>query len=186
MFTGLRTLVLGANYMPISIFPLESIPAEDAVTRILNGSCHAVFEYDREILTPSLVMRWPSVIARNSNSRTKAQAVKLKKETLFYRDHGICAYCEKKMSIGETTYDHVHPQSRGGAHTWENVVASCGPCNSRKGSHLPKGVWKPRTKAYKPDYWQLVAARKKFPIVIPHVDWQQFLGDWNADVLIRA
>lgn len=184
MLTGLRTLVLNANYMPVSVFPLECIPAEDAVTRILNGTCHSVFEYDRAILTPNLKMKWPSVIARNSNVRAKAQTVKLSRDTLYYRDHGICAYCETSLTIGTTTYDHIHPQSLGGPHTWENVVASCSACNSRKGSHLPTGSWKPKHKAYKPDYWQLVAARKKFPIVIPHQEWQQFLGDWNAEVVI--
>lgn len=185
MLTGLRTLVLNANYMPVSVFPLEHIPAEDAVTRILNGSCHTVFEYDRPILTPSLMMKWPSVIARNSNSRAKTQSVKLSKDTLFYRDHGMCAYCEKPLTIGTTTYDHIHPQCLGGEHSWENVVASCALCNSKKGHHLPKGIWKPKHTPYTPNYWQLVKARKKFPIVIPHIDWQQFLGEWNADVVIR-
>ena len=29
-------------------------------------------------------------------------------------------------------------KSLGGEHTWTNVVAACGPCNTRKGSHLLK------------------------------------------------
>jgi 5-methylcytosine-specific restriction endonuclease McrA len=186
MLTGLRTLVLNANYMPVSVFPLESIPAEDAVTRILNGTCHAVFEYDRKILTPNLEMCWPSVIARNDLDKINNKAVKLKRETLFYRDHGLCAYCEKPLVLGEVTYDHIRPQSMGGPHTWENVVASCGACNSRKGSHLPVGQWKPKHRAYKPDYWQLVSLRKKFPITIPNEDWVQFLGDWDAEVRVAA
>jgi 5-methylcytosine-specific restriction endonuclease McrA len=31
----------------------------------------------------------------------------------------------------------VLPRSRGGPHTWENVVASCRACNSRKEDRLP-------------------------------------------------
>lgn len=186
MYTGLRTLVLNANYMPISIFPLESIPAEDAVTRVLNGTCHTVFDHDRKILTPTLEMNWPSVIARNDQHQVKTDTVKLRRETLFYRDHGLCAYCEKPMTLSETTYDHIHPQSMGGPHTWENVVASCGACNSRKGSHLPTGQWKPKHRAYQPDYWQLVSLRKKFPITIQSEEWIQFLGGWDAEVRVAA
>jgi 5-methylcytosine-specific restriction endonuclease McrA len=35
------------------------------------------------------------------------------------------------------TLDHVIPQSRGGANTWENLVAGCKPCNNRKGDRTP-------------------------------------------------
>ena len=51
---GLRTLVLNANYLPVSIFPLQTISVEDATTRIFNGNIHAVFDYDRKIGHPSL------------------------------------------------------------------------------------------------------------------------------------
>ncbi len=32
--------------------------------------------------------------------------------------------------------DHIVPRSRGGEHTWENVVAACRPCNVRKRDRL--------------------------------------------------
>jgi 5-methylcytosine-specific restriction endonuclease McrA len=32
--------------------------------------------------------------------------------------------------------DHVIPRSRGGEHVWENVVASCRPCNAAKEDRL--------------------------------------------------
>ena len=50
---GLRTLVLNANYMPVSIFPIHTVPAECAITRIFNGSMHSVINYDRKIGHPS-------------------------------------------------------------------------------------------------------------------------------------
>jgi 5-methylcytosine-specific restriction endonuclease McrA len=182
---GLRTLVLNANYMPISIFPLESIPAEDAITRVINGTCHTVFEYDRPILTPTANMNWPSVIARNNQSNPKSLKVKLRRETIFYRDHGMCAYCEKKLVLKEVTFDHVYPKVRGGPHTWENLVTACSKCNSRKGHALPQGEWKPKFTPFVPDYWDLVKARRKFPITIPNQDWTTFLGDWEADVVVE-
>ena len=33
---------------------------------------------------------------------------------------------------------HVTPKSRGGKSTWENLVACCYPCNSRKGTRHPR------------------------------------------------
>jgi hypothetical protein len=51
---------------------------------------------------------------------------------LLVRDQGRCAYC----SGPATTIDHVVPRSRGGTHSWENVVAACRPCNLAKGNHL--------------------------------------------------
>jgi 5-methylcytosine-specific restriction endonuclease McrA len=34
------------------------------------------------------------------------------------------------------TIDHVVPRSRGGGHTWENCVAACRMCNSKKADRL--------------------------------------------------
>ncbi|RZU52409.1 5-methylcytosine-specific restriction endonuclease McrA [Krasilnikovia cinnamomea] len=49
------------------------------------------------------------------------------------RDKRRCGYCGGAAS----TIDHVLPRSRGGANTWQNTVAACGPCNQRKGDRTP-------------------------------------------------
>ena len=36
-----------------------------------------------------------------------------------------------------STRTGVVPRSRGGTHTWENVVAACRSCNARKGDRTP-------------------------------------------------
>ena len=180
---GLRTLVLNSNYMPISLFPLHAIPVEDAFTRIWTGSCHSVFDYDREILTPNLKMKWPAVIARNNNIKIKSK-VKLRRESLFYRDHGICVYCEHPLTISTLTCDHVLPRSRGGKTVWDNVVTSCKTCNGRKGSHAPVGEWKPKYQPFEPSYYDLLAKRKLFPITVPDQSWIHFLSDWKADIIV--
>lgn len=47
---------------------------------------------------------------------------------------GYCWYCKTKLHPFRTfTIDHVHPVSRGGADTIENLVPCCKSCNSRKG-----------------------------------------------------
>jgi len=183
--SGLRTLVLNSSYMPISLFPIHTIMAEEAVTRVLNGTCHAVFEYDRKIQTPNLIMNWPSVIARNKSEKTK-EKVNLRPESLYYRDHGICQYCEKPLYLHEMTYDHVWPKSKGGKLEWDNVVAACPSCNLKKGDNKPIGQWKPKRAPYKPTYYELLNARRRFPVVVDDINWIPFLGDWEGQVNVRA
>ncbi len=56
---------------------------------------------------------------------------------------GRCHYCGSamlhangdRMSLGRApTLEHLTPLSRGGAHHWENVAASCLLCNGLKGA----------------------------------------------------
>lgn len=51
---------------------------------------------------------------------------------VFARDSHRCQYCS---AVAETV-DHVVPRSRGGAHTWDNVVAACRRCNGVKRDRL--------------------------------------------------
>ena len=38
------------------------------------------------------------------------------------------------------TIDHVIPRNRGGKDTWENLVAACTKCNTKKGDFLLKNI----------------------------------------------
>lgn len=181
---GLRTLVLNANYMPVSIFPIHTVPAEDAITRIFNGSMHSVFDYDRKIGHPSLDMYWPAIVARNKQGRMR-ESVRFARDTVYYRDHGKCQYCEMPLDMKQTTYDHVIPRSKGGTHTWENVVISCKNCNGAKGNRMPRDSFVPRQRPYRPTYWQLLANRRKFPVTVDHPSWVDFFGDWEAEIYVR-
>ena len=58
------------------------------------------------------------------------------KKSLWHRDLGTCQYCSKRVTLSNATIDHVIPKSRGGDHTWENLVIACSKCNSKKGSRL--------------------------------------------------
>ena len=182
---GLRCLVLNSDYSPISLIPFHTIPVEDAVVRVFNQTCHVVESYNRKILSPSLSMNWPSVIARNEYLKPK-DSVRLRRESLFYRDHGLCAYCEQPITISGLTYDHVIPRKHGGESNWNNIVCACVRCNSLKGSLLPKGQWTPRQYPYCPTYYELVGIRRKFPIVVDDSTWSPYLGDWKGSISIKG
>lgn len=55
-------------------------------------------------------------------------------EFLKKQYHGCCAYCGKKTQ--RLTQDHVVPLSRGGQHTFRNIVPACHDCNSHKGASV--------------------------------------------------
>ena len=56
----------------------------------------------------------------------------LSRRAVFARDQGKCQYCGKSAE----SIDHVVPRSKGGAHSWDNVVACCRRCNTYKGDRL--------------------------------------------------
>lgn len=57
----------------------------------------------------------------------------LTRRAVFARDHWSCQYCGHPAE----NVDHVVPRSKGGPHSWDNVVAACRRCNSRKENRLP-------------------------------------------------
>lgn len=44
-----------------------------------------------------------------------------------------CQYCEKKLTLKESTVDHFFPLARGGSDSFHNYRISCNDCNSKKG-----------------------------------------------------
>jgi len=57
---------------------------------------------------------------------------KTKKQAIFARYGGHCAYCGKPMQRKNMTVDHLVPQSRGGGNNIENLMPSCRSCNGLK------------------------------------------------------
>ncbi len=60
----------------------------------------------------------------------------LTRRAVFARDGWVCQYCAHPAE----NVDHVIPRSQGGEHSWDNVVAACRRCNSRKENRLPHEV----------------------------------------------
>jgi 5-methylcytosine-specific restriction endonuclease McrA len=60
--------------------------------------------------------------------------VRLSRKEIFARDKYTCQYCGVRTH--DLTLDHIIPRHRGGAHSWDNLVAACKHCNHRKGGRL--------------------------------------------------
>jgi hypothetical protein len=86
----------------------------------------------------------------------------LTNEKLFRRDRNVCAYCGEHFHASELEREHIVPLSRAGRDTWMNVVASCRPCNQRKGSRLPHEIGMPLAYApYTPSLWEDMILRNR-------------------------
>jgi 5-methylcytosine-specific restriction endonuclease McrA len=79
----------------------------------------------------------PSVIRLLEYRRIPHQTRALSRKNILLRDRNTCQYCGEVLSSSDLTLDHVMPRSRGGASSWENLVACCHLCNRRKGNQLP-------------------------------------------------
>lgn len=78
---------------------------------------------------------FPSVIRLCGYIRVPFRSIILSRKNILKRDDQKCQYCGKKKS--DMTIDHILPRSRGGTDSWENLVAACTSCNSKKGCRTP-------------------------------------------------
>jgi 5-methylcytosine-specific restriction endonuclease McrA len=92
---------------------------------------------DEMVHTISFRIRIPRVIVLLLFDHLPKKEVKFTRHNIFDRDKCTCQYCGKKLDRKELNLDHVLPRDRGGQTTWENIVCSCIPCNSKKGNRLP-------------------------------------------------
>ena len=61
---------------------------------------------------------------------------RLSRREVFIRDRHTCQYCGRQSR--RLTLDHVMPRSRGGEHSWTNIVSACDRCNHRKAGRTPR------------------------------------------------
>lgn len=128
------TLVLNASYEP-----LGTVSQHRAVVLVLAGKA-AILDAGAEVLHSELLdVATPLVVRLLTWVRVPySRQVPLTRVNVLRRDSYRCAYCGGPAA----TIDHVIPRSRGGAHSWGNVVAACGSgrssrnCNGRKGNRM--------------------------------------------------
>lgn len=124
-----HVLVLNASYEPLNITTWKR-----AVVMLLKGKAEGL-EHDHTYLLRPDQMR-PTVIRLRQFVHVPYRELPLTRRNVFQRDSHSCQYCGyngDKLSI-----DHVHPRSRGGSDSWENVTTACLPCNVRKGNRTPR------------------------------------------------
>ena len=123
-----RALVLNTTYEPLCV-----VSARRAVVLILTQKADLVSDSGRKMHSERLSVQVPSVIKLRSFVRVPyRRRAALNRRAIFARDGSRCQYCAAPAE----SIDHVLPRSKGGEHIWENVVAACRPCNTRKRDRL--------------------------------------------------
>ncbi len=124
-----RALLLNASFEPLCV-----VPARRAVVLVLKEKAEIVHRNGAEFRSERRSVPVPTVIRLVHFVRVPFRATApLSRRAVFARDGHRCQYCGRAAE----NLDHVIPRSRGGPHTWENVVASCRSCNARKEDRLP-------------------------------------------------
>lgn len=130
-----RTLLLDNTFFPVKI-----ISWQRAMILLLTGRAEVVLEYqDIEIHSVNFKINLPKILRLYTKHRS-SRNVKFSRQNVFVRDNHTCQYCYQKFRQEVLTIDHVTPVSKGGQTTWENVVASCAGCNTKKGSKSVKEI----------------------------------------------
>jgi 5-methylcytosine-specific restriction endonuclease McrA len=175
------TLVLNADFRPLSYFPLSLWPWQETVKAVVLSRVNVVSEYDQVIHSPSMELRLPSVISLKVYV-PPAPRPAFTRFNVFLRDRFTCQYCGEPGPTHQLTFDHVVPRSRGGRTTWENVVTACGACNLHKGGRLPKDARMTlRHKVIQPNSWILQENGRSFPPNFLHESWGDFLY-WDTEL----
>jgi len=119
-----QALVLNATYEPLGV-----VPSRRAVVLVLSARAVSVELSDELLHSERRVVAVPTVVRLTRYVRVPYRlSVPLTRRAVFARDGGRCVYC----SAPATSLDHVVPKSRGGQHSWDNVVSACGRCNHAK------------------------------------------------------
>jgi len=71
------------------------------------------------------------------------------KTALLENQRGLCAYCGKRITISNSTIDHIIPQCKGGTWAKTNLALSHKYCNHLKGSVIiPQQILEDKPKLY--------------------------------------
>ncbi|CAN8244545.1 unnamed protein product [Cochlearia groenlandica] len=123
-----RGLVLDISYRPVNV-----VCWKRAICLEFMDKADVLEYYDQTVNSPSgsfyipAVLRVPHLLQVIKRRRVKNS---LSRKNILLRDDYTCQYCSARENL---TIDHVIPISRGGQWTWQNLVAACSRCNSKKG-----------------------------------------------------
>ena len=159
------TLLLNATFEPLCV-----VSSRRAIVLVLAAKAETVDVTDDEVHAERVTLAVPIVVRLTRYVRVPYPVqVPLSRRAVFTRDSSTCVYCGGSA----TSIDHVVPRSRGGTHTWDNVVAACRRCNHTKadrslaemGWSLPQPPRAPSGAA-----WRLLGHRTVDP------RWHEWLG----------
>ena len=126
-----EVLVLNSDYEPLNVCNLRR-----AVILIYLGKADVLHasESDSASYASDIWGEVPSVVKLRYHVRRPLPDLKLSRRSIFARDNFTCQYCGAQSR--DLTIDHILPKRHGGPMTWDNLVACCRRCNTKKGDKM--------------------------------------------------
>jgi 5-methylcytosine-specific restriction endonuclease McrA len=153
-------LVLNATYEPIGV-----VPGRRALLLVLAAKAVPLEAGDSLLHSATAVVSMPAVVKLTRFVKIPYRTVvPLTRRGVFLRDGGRCL-------------DHVVPRSRGGTHTWDNVVSCCRRCNHVKADRTVAELgWRLRRPPRAPSgiAWRILGTGRSDPKWIPYLDGEGF------------
>ncbi|WP_040166179.1 HNH endonuclease [Microbacterium gorillae] len=161
----MRTLVLNAGYEPLAVVSFKR-----ALLLVMNERATVIEKVDGQpVWGTRATYDRPAVIILTRYVRVPmSRRVPVTRRGVLRRDGYRCAYCGRAAS----TIDHVLPRSRGGADSWENLVACCLRCNNTKSDRTPQEMgWELRVTPRQPrgGEWTVRGTERADPVWKPYL-----------------
>ena len=128
-----KVLLLNQSYQP-----LMTLGAKRAIILSFTEKVEVLEIYKEQVRSINLSIFLPSVIRLKDYVRFNKKKIPLNRRNILKRDSYVCQYCNSKGKF--MTVDHILPKDKGGCDSWENLVAACVPCNTKKGNKLLKDI----------------------------------------------
>jgi 5-methylcytosine-specific restriction endonuclease McrA len=166
-------LVLNQNYEPLNVCNVRR-----AMCLVFGDKAEVLEFYGTPIATATRAFDAPSVIRLIYMIRRPRPRVKLTRREIFVRDEYTCQYCGARGH--DLTIDHVIPRSRGGQHTWDNLVSACRVCNHRKGGKtLQESRMRLRRDPYEPRAGIYYTISRRLNSAA-HEAWEKFIPGFEG------
>ncbi|MDJ0680411.1 MAG: HNH endonuclease, partial [Xenococcaceae cyanobacterium MO_167.B52] len=113
-------VVFSRNYLPLS-----QINIKRAVALLVTGKAEPIDFFSdvlTEVRSPNLVISVPKCIRLYVSPERMWKIPPVSRKNLLRRDANQCQYCGNRKDL---TIDHIIPRSKGGKHSWNNVVIAC-------------------------------------------------------------
>ena len=132
MILDKRVLLLNQNYEPLSI-----CSARKAIILLFLGKAQLVERYDSLMVrSVTTQMALPSILRLDRYINVPRKRILLSRKNIIKRDRLSCQYCGSRAK--PLTVDHVIPKEKKGGDRWDNLVAACVDCNTKKGNRTPE------------------------------------------------
>jgi 5-methylcytosine-specific restriction endonuclease McrA len=129
-----EVLVLNSDYEPLNVCNMRR-----AIVLLYLGKADIL--HTQELIDAPVIVDQegrelpaPSVVRLRYHVKRPLPELKLSRRSIFARDNYTCQYCG--VQSRDLTIDHIMPKRHGGGLQWENLVACCRRCNTRKGDKL--------------------------------------------------